>query len=484
MGVDVTRPIRRVQRASRAAALPQAALAQKRISPNAIMGIGMWTLLWAGYNAAPDLLFDPRLMTTAGAFIQGIRAYFPILGGWVALIVIMTRINRLAPWISGPLGWLFFYSIVGLASSLFVSSNASYATFFGCTYLSIVLMLVAIVMVPNPLPDLRHVMTFTWLVSVFITFGILGVIPGLGRGALTGYQGEIREGNYQASGEILGMASRNTGFARYAAISGIVALSRLWEGKRSVRFIWFVVFLASFYSLVIANGRTEVLAFVASAFLVMWVQRARRTVFVAAGVAATCLLGVMGFFSHAFLYLTRTGKVDLSITGRTRVWVEGWDLFLRSPWWGFGFQADRVYLSGQHIHDAFLHVLIQTGVLGGGAAILALTVVWWVTAKHFVFRQPRDKSLIPPDIPGVLLFITISSISESTFAYYSAAWMLSAPIFPYVLALDRMLRKSGAGVLPKKFPRAWGPKRSLRDVDSEEPAEGIALTNPEEIPPE
>lgn len=180
MGVDVTRPIRRVQRASRAAALPQAALAQKRISPNAIMGIGMWTLLWAGYNAAPDLLFDPRLMTTAGAFIQGIRAYFPILGGWVALIVIMTRINRLAPWISGPLGWLFFYSIVGLASSLFVSSNASYATFFGCTYLSIVLMLVAIVMVPNPLPDLRHVMTFTWLVSVFITFGILGVIPGLG----------------------------------------------------------------------------------------------------------------------------------------------------------------------------------------------------------------------------------------------------------------------------------------------------------------
>jgi O-antigen ligase len=482
MGADVARDIGRRRRPDRLGPLPQVATAQPEISQNALIGIGMWALLWAGYFAEPELLFSPGFPRNTADFIQCIRDYLPMLGGWFALILILTRLRRLGPWLAGPLGWVFFYAIVGLASSLFVSIEAGDATYYGSAYMSVVLILLAIVLVPNPLADLRHVMTFTWIVSVVLTLGLLGIIPGLGRGALTGYQAGGPLGRTTASGEILGMASRNTGFARYAAVSAIVALARVWEGKIIVRLIWAGVFGVSFYSLVIANGRTEVLAFVASAFLVMYVHRARRTFFMIAGVAATSLLGLMGFFNSFFLYITRTGRIDLTMTGRTRIWEEGWALFLKSPWWGFGFQADRYYLEGQHMHDAFLHALVQSGVLGAGALFLALVVVWVLTIKHFILWQPADKLLISSEIPGVLMFITLSSATESTFAYYSAAWLLSAPIFAYVLALNKQLQRSRRMALPQRLARGGSARNRLRDMDSDTTVKEIPLTSSGDIP--
>jgi hypothetical protein len=109
------------------------------------------------------------------------------------------------------------------------------------------------------------------------------------------------------------------------------------------------------------------------------------------------------------------------------------------------------------MHNAFLHVLVQAGILGGGAILLALGVVWFFTLKHFYFEQPKDRSLIPSEIPGVLLFVTISSFAESTFAYFSAAWLLSAPIFGYVMALEFKSRKSRAIA-------AWARRQIARDA--------------------
>jgi O-antigen ligase len=183
-----------------------------------------------------------------------------------------------------------------------------------------------------------------------------------------------------------------------------------------------------------------------------------------ARIASAALLGLVGFYDKFFRYITRTGRIDVSVStlsGRTRTWEEGWRLFLKSPWWGFGFQADRYYLS-QHMHNAFLHVFVESGILGGVAILIALLIVWLVTIRHFFFRPPRNRTLLPPEIPGVLLFVTISSVTESTFAYYSAAWLLSAPIFAYVLALDRYARISAA-----KAPREQFRRRRLAKAGSQ-----------------
>jgi O-antigen ligase len=329
--------------------------------------------------------------------------------------------------------------------------------YWGGNYLAIILVLLAIVADQDPLPDLHHVLVFNWIVAAMFTVGLLGAIPILGQQVIaeteTSPFGVRAYG--AAPGEIFGMAfTRNTGFARYAAIAGIAALAKVWKGKRLTRLMWAGLLGASLYALLISNGRTEVLAFVASAFLVMIVQKSRRTIFLLVGAGSAALLGLSGFYGGFYLYITRTGRIDPTMSGRTGIWEQGWELFQKSPWWGFGFQADRFYLSGLHMHNALLHALVQSGILGAGALLIAVLLVWRLTIKHFFIRPPRNTALIPAEIPGVLAFFTISSVTESTFAYYSAAWLLSAPIFAYVVALDSHMRRS-------HLKAAW--ERSLRD---------------------
>jgi O-antigen ligase len=271
---------------------------------------------------------------------------------------------------------------------------------------------------------------------------------------------------YSGEGEILGMpTTRNTGFARYAAISALVALPRLMrKGNLAVRIIWGILFTASLYALIIANGRTETLAFVCSVAVIFGIERAKRTVNFLVGIAAAVLLGLRGFYSGFYLYITRTGHVDPTLTGRTVTWKQGLDLLWKSPWVGLGFQADRLLVG--HMHNAFLHVLVQSGFLGGGAILIGLAIVWGYIIKYFFIEQPPDKSLIPPEVPAVFLFVTISSFTESTFAYFSAAWLLSAPIVAYVWALHRHMRRISMKASQERALRIRLARRNSRFLGS------------------
>ena len=468
MGVDVARALRRNQDAGKAVTAGQVAGRQPGTRLNTILAIGLWALLWAGYNSGPWYMENPRFPANNLELIHGLRAFIPMLAGWFAFLLILTRGNLLMRWILGPLGLLFLYAAVGLASSAFVSIKPIEAMYWGGNYLAMILVLLAIVAVGDPLSDLQSVLVFDWIVAAVLAMSLLGAIPILGPEAVHQTEaGPVGVRSYTGGGSILGMAStRNTGFARYAAIAGIVAFARIWKGKRRTRFIWAGLLAASLYALVVSNGRTEVLAFIASALVVMVVQKSKRTIFLLVGAGSAALLGLAGFYRGFFLYITRTGRIDPTMSGRTETWRQGWELFLKSPWWGFGFQADRFYLSGTHMHDALLQALVQSGILGAGALLIALLIVWRLTIKHFFIRPPRNIALIPPEVPGVLMFVTISSVTESTFAYYSAAWLLSAPIFAYVTVLDRHMRRSHVKLAWEKSLRDRSAKRSFRDPES------------------
>jgi O-antigen ligase len=409
---------------------------------NALSGMGLWALLWSGYNTGPWYVSNPSFPSNTMEFIHGVRAFFPMVAGWIALLMIMARPKRLLSWIAGPLGLMLLYAVTGLASSATLSPDPAYALYYGASYLAIVLVLLAIVQVKDPLPDLRNVLTLTWTVGIILTLSLLGAVPLLGGGVIVPTDGSpLGVRAYGGVGRVMGMDStRNTGFARYAAMSALVALPGLMrKGRFRFRIIWGILFLASMYALIIANGRTEIAAFIVSMAVILGAERAKRTINFLIGTAVAVLLGLRGFYSAFFRYFTRSGRIDtgvITMSGRTQTWENGWRLLWKSPWVGFGFQADRLFV-GQHMHNAFLHVLVQSGFLGGGAMLIALAIVWYYMIKYFFLRRPSDKSLIPPEIPALFLFVTISSLAESTFAYFSAAWLLSAPIVAYVMALHR-----------------------------------------------
>jgi O-antigen ligase len=465
MGIDIAQPLRMKRGTGRPFPANHFVKPRRRGNVNALLGMGLWILLWLGYNTSYGYVLSPNFSTKPTYFIHGVRAFFPMLAAWLAFVIIFTRSKRVFSWIVGPLGLMLLYAVIGLISSAAFSPNPTDAMYYGANYLAIVMVLLAIVPVEDPLPDIRRVLNLTWYVGFLLTLSLLGLIPFLGSQAITETEtNPVGVRAYAGEGQILGMAStRNTGFARYAAISALVALPRLMrKGNLVVRIIWGILFTASFAALVIANGRTETLAFVGSVAVILGIERTKRTVNFLIGTAGAILLGLRGFFSGFYLYITRTGEIDPTMTGRTTTWQEAWHFLWDSPWVGFGFQADRYYLGGQHMHNAFLHSFFQAGILGGGAIVIGLLIVWGYILKYFFFQQPADRSLIPPEIPAVFLFMTISSITESTFAYFSAAWLLSAPIVAYVMALHRQMRVILRKAAQDRALRVWLARRKAR----------------------
>jgi len=468
MGVEVARPLRLKRSAGRPAQLVDSGKPRWRVSVNGLMGMGLWVLLWLGYNTDIARVFKLNFPANNIDLIHGIRAFSPPLAAWTATLMIFTRARRLFFWLVGPLGLMLFFATTGLVSSATLSDKPIIAVYYAINYLAIVLVLLAIALVEDPLPDLLKVLQLTWGVGTLITLGLLGAIPILGSQVIVQTEStslDVRA--YTNVGEIMGMAStRNTGFARYAAVSALVAFCGVFrKGSLAVRVIWGILLGASVYALFIANGRTEILGFLGGLMLILGVEKSKRVVSFMVVIAVTILLGIRGFYSEFFLYLTRTGSIDLSLTGRTHIWQGGWRLLWQSPWVGLGFQADRIYGVG-HMHNAFLHVLVQSGFVGGLAIIIGIAIVWYYTIQYFFINQPADKSLIPAEIPAVLLFTTISSITESTFAYFSAAWLLCAPIVPYVMALHRRMQTMSRKAAQERGLRIRLERRNSRLSES------------------
>jgi O-antigen ligase len=439
MGVDVANPLRLRQAFGRVVSLPRWARPARRIGINALLGMGLWILLWLGYNTGPGYLTDSRFPANTADLIHGLRSYFPILGGWIALLVIFSRAHRIGPWLKGPLGLMLIYAVIGLASSAILSADVPNALYYGTNYLAVVLVLLAVVLTRDPIQDLRRLLNLTWAVGILLTLSLLAAVPILGPEAMVPSEGSpVGMRAYAGAGTMMGMAlTRNTGFARYAAISVLVTLPVVIKrGRLWVRGVFGILFVASAWALFIANGRTEIVACAAGVAVILFAEKTTRTINILVAATTAILLWFKGFYSGFFLYFTRTGEVDPTMTGRTATWNDGLRLLAKSPWIGLGFQADRAFL-GVHMHNAFLHVLVQSGMVGGGAILLALGIIWYYLIKHFFLHPPADRTMVPPEIPAVFLFVTISSITESTFAYFSAAWLLSAPIVAYAVALHR-----------------------------------------------
>jgi O-antigen ligase len=135
-----------------------------------------------------------------------------------------------------------------------------------------------------------------------------------------------------------------------------------------------------------------------------------------------------------------------AFSGRSVVWSAAWDQVLESPVLGYGFHSDRLLL-GTHMHNSYLHALLQTGFLGVLPFVAALALTWIL-----LFRALRNLDTLPGihkhlviQSAGVLLFFSIRTIPESTMAFFGIDYLLLAPFLLYLQFInspDRLARIS------------------------------------------
>ena len=422
----------------------------------------LWLMLWAGYNSGPWYVLDPSFPASTPVLIHGVRAFLPVLAGWLALILMLGRGRMKRPAIMGPLGLFSFFMIIGLGPSfLLPGERAIQAVWWAAAFGAPLAVLILGLTDPQPDVALRNLLTLSWVIDTFMMVAIILALPVIGGPSFMPGEGRaLHVGGTFVVEKFAGMPGpRNTGLGRYAGVAALAALGRLCQERGWVRVLWLMVLPGSLYILVAAQGRTELLGFIVAAFVILALRRMSRLVMVSWGIVATWLLATGDMFQRFWQYWTRGGRFDPTLSGRTLAWQQGWEVFNTSPWVGLGFHADRWFLArAQHIHNGLLQALLQSGLIGTTAFVAAFAAALVFMVRLYWLSPESRRVPLAAEVPGILIFFTIMNVTEST-AYFSANWLLLAPAMAYLqLAFwkDRTLRVDLARRL-----RGFGRSRRL-----------------------
>ena len=470
----------------------------------------LWALLWFGLSSGRlEQLFNSD---STLVFLQRLRAILPLVAGGLAMTVIITKMYRgrsNRSFFFSPLGLAAVYGLVGVVSA-FLSPSGREAIYWTMAYLSVPLVLWAVVWGRDALEQARRLVQFNVLILVTIS-GALFVFAlvelDLGRTLLDPASwADCRLGQPWLR-KTMGVI-RPTGVGRFAAVVAVVAVAGALQ--RNWRLGWVIVLLVSLMLLYTSGARTSMAGFVLGSGLVLLVYGGRKTIII--GLLAIAVLApvVFGTGLHSSflkkcifvewgrapiekpvsgLALTNSlpdrnepvpeqppsNQLDLAeelrlrlgvpegqeantsggwripllgripegwftFSGRTMIWSTSWKLFNQSPVLGSGFHADRLIM-GQHVHNSYIHSLVQTGVVGGipFMAALGFTIILLVRVLRNLSRVPTVHRHLVIQTSGVLATLMLRTIFESTGAFYGVDWLILAPSMLYLQVINSHL---------------------------------------------
>jgi O-antigen ligase len=219
---------------------------------------------------------------------------------------------------------------------------------------------------------------------------------------------------------------------RFACIAGLLALSRLAAKFSLFRLVlWGSVLFVSFVVVIYSVSRTAILGFGVAAAFLLWINR--RYFWMVLGVPLVGRYLYMAWFQWRYKGSMAESFV---LSGRQQVWQGALEMSLRSPLFGFGFHADRLLLEGEHVHMAYLHAMIQSGIVGAVLFIMGFLGIWVFIVRNHVFRRMKTADKRSRGALGeclaILAFLTVRSFFESTAAFYGVDLLIFIPVTAYV----------------------------------------------------
>ena len=236
--------------------------------------------------------------------------------------------------------------------------------------------------------------------------------------------------------------------------------------------IWLGLLAVALVSLGLSESRTAILGFVAGTLLIVIANRK----------FTWLILGVPGIFY--FLYMAWfvwrfRGSFENAffLTGRENTWRKALEISLRMPLVGHGFHADRLMIEGEHVHMAYLHSLIQSGVVGAVFFLAAVVGIWVIIVRSRILTRLSSvtglQNFLLTESLAVVGFLAARSFFESTAAFYGVDLLLLVPCLAYIQIWSQGGSRPGDYRWPR--PEGEGQDTSGEDeAEEEDPAEGLA----------
>lgn len=423
-----------------------------------LLPLGLWGLLWLGVSpgSSGEILHPGRL----AGLVDGLRAVLPFVAASLAATLLIYKLLRHQPRgfrFLSPLGLATVYGLVGVVA-IWKSPDSTVALRWVALYLSVPLVLWAVVWGAEPLEQVRRIIRITWLAMTLGTIALFTIaLIYLDLWNVLADPAQLLKCNDGGWYDLTSGRLRDTGVGRYAAIAAIVAISGLWQ--RSWRSAWTAVLVISMLLLMFSGARGAFGGFVVGAAMIVLLYGGRRAIM--AGVLALVVL-VPAFWATGagdnFLdycvfrtveSATPTGQPRVEIppdqgsrriraeffefTGRSAVWAEALRLVRDSPVLGYGFHADRLLL-GTHAHNAVVHSLLQTAVAGTIPFLGALLFGWLslIRVARRLNSLPTSHKHLVIQSGGILAFLSMRTFPESTGAFFGVDWLILAPLLLYL----------------------------------------------------
>jgi hypothetical protein len=387
-----------------------------------IASLLLWGMAWGGvftglYNLVPlPSMSDPM------AVFQAARALLPVAAAYICVLwALAARARFRFAWTS--LGFFVYYGALGLTTSLLFSPEPATALYWASAYLAPLLVAWFIVDRPEPLPILRTIVRANGAIILTLMLAVLPEAYRFGFGTSTRF--EIYDMPFHL-GEV-----RANGVGRYALIVLIMAGVSLATSKSKARFLWLPLTVPAVVILMQTQSRSALLGLAVASMLFV-VIRGIDLRFLVAGPVAAYMIWVSGITWRA---KGAFGSL-VFLTGRENTWKKGLERIGESPFFGWGFHADRLLINEQHMHNSYLHAGIQAGVPGALLFAAGVVVLWAFLWKTGVLRRIRtaeapDQALLTI---SVLLcgFLSARSLFESTAAFYGIDLLLLVPAVAYI----------------------------------------------------
>ncbi|MFC2166817.1 O-antigen ligase family protein [Acidobacteriota bacterium] len=383
--------------------------------------LGMWLMVWGSlFTGLYNIIDRPGWYSTPLGIFQGFRALLPILALYISLLwIFVGRLKFPSP--KTPLGLFFYYSLVGLVTSLF-SPEVIRSLYWGLIFLSAVMVLWIFYQREDSLRSLKIVTYINYAVTIVIFLIIATKVVPMGFGAQGRQYYDLPFG--------LGEMNAN-GVGRFSLV--VILISAIWffYKKDKIRYAWLGLSLVGVFMLMFTQSRTALLGLAVCSMLFVLIL-GFRWYYVLMGPFVALVLWQAGYKERA------GGEINilLNLSGRESTWGEAFSLIGQSPFLGWGFHSDRIMLGSQHIHNSYLHATIQSGILGLIFFVLAVASIWILFFRMNIFKRIRyyegeDKPIV---LGSVLLigFFSSRSLFESTAAFYGVDLLLFLPAIVYI----------------------------------------------------
>jgi len=387
----------------------------------------LWFLVWGGMFTSIDGIQTGAFLESGMGFIQGIRSLFPLAALFLCFLWILKDRPHF-PFRKNPLLFWFGYVAVGVLASLLLSVEPLTAIYWAGNYLAPLMAAWFVLERPDPWESMRVLIYANYAMFGLVALSILPEAFRVGWGNLPRFR------QYTL---MFGLGQINVnGAGRYALTIIIILMVRFLLNRSRLRFLLIPAILPFLFLLTQTQSRTALLGLAVASVLFV-VMRGSDWRFLFVGPLVVAMVYVSGFQWRSH------GSMDrlMNLTGREYTWQAGMALIKKSPFLGWGFQADRIMMNSEHMHNSYLHAAIHTGIVGVLFFIAALASFWWMIARTgLLFRAKRftgERRMLLFESVMIAGFLTARSFFESTAAFYGVDLLLFIPAIAYIALAAR-----------------------------------------------